>query len=167
MMLRSKKDGLARGFTIIEMLVVLGMIAILASLVLTGVHGVRLQAKKTKARHDVEQIATAWGNYLQEYRRFPKTVTVTKMDSAALSILRGETAGPDNPQRLTFMEFKSATTNYADPWGSLYEVALDQDLDNKVTVPGLASPLYRSVAVWSKGPDGVAGTKDDIRSWQR
>lgn len=153
-------------FTIVEMLMVLGMIAILASLVLTGIQRVREQARKTKARHEVDQIVTTWNNYLQEYRHFPKSAAITRMDSTALQILRGDIVHADNPYRLTFIEFKTNVTSFVDPWGTTYYVELDNDLDNKITVPG-AGQIYRSVAAWSAGPDKISGNTDDVRSWQR
>lgn len=154
------------GFTLIEMLVVLAIIGVLAGLLLSAVQSSRTQARKTRARHDVDQLAAAWLQYQNEYRMFPKNVVISSMDQNAVTILRGTPAHPDNGRGVLFMDFGATTTHFADPWGADYGVSLDNDYDNRVQIPG-GSNIYVSVAVWSKGLDGVANTKDDILSWQK
>lgn len=152
------------GFSLIEMLVVIAIIAVLSGMLLTAIHNIRLHARKVKARHDVEQVVTAWSQYLQEYKRFP-ALTITTMGSNAIAVLRGTTFHADNRRQITFMDFGTNTTHFADPWGADYHVVLDTTGNNAVTVP--EGPINLTAAVWSDGPDGVSGTGDDIRSWRK
>ena len=157
-----RKNGRRTGFTLLEMLVVVAIIGMLVGLLLPAVQSVRNQARKTKARHDVDQLATAWLAYLEEYRRFPGTAIVST-GSNAVNILSGVTS-PDNPRGVHFMEFVISATNFPDPWGHEYSILLDSDYDNKVTHPTLGV-MSLSVAVWSWGRDGSNGTPDDVRNW--
>jgi prepilin-type N-terminal cleavage/methylation domain-containing protein len=153
------------GFSLIEILMVLAILGILSGLLLGAVHKVKQRSRITRGRHDVEQIAAAWLQYLQEYGRFP-AVTINKMDANAVAILKGTASNPDNPRRVVFMDLGTNIVTYADAWGSIFGVALDTDYDNTVTVPG-PDAIRLSVAVWSFGPDKIEGTADDIWSWRK
>ena len=58
-----------------------------------------------------------------------------------------------------------------DPWGELFGFKLDTDYNGKIRVMVLdmeqlqEQTVYKTVAVWSKGPDMENETRDDIRSW--
>lgn len=163
-----------RGFSLIEMLTAVAIVALLAGLLLTALGAARRAAKKGRAKSDIDQIKTAWSSFQEEYRRFPESVQISNMNATAIAILRGAATQPaltENPKKITFMDFRGVTTYYCDPWGShnttagVYRVALDMDYDNKVTVNG--EELFVSVAVWSLGPDKAEFTQDDLVSWRR
>jgi len=59
------------GFTLIELLVVIAIIAILAAMLLPVINISVTQAKKTKARLEVNQIANAVEQYQSQYSRMP------------------------------------------------------------------------------------------------
>jgi len=59
------------GFTIVELLVVISVIAILASLLLPVLSAVTKKAKETKAKLEARDIATAIQGYDSAYGRFP------------------------------------------------------------------------------------------------
>jgi prepilin-type N-terminal cleavage/methylation domain-containing protein len=59
------------GFTLVELLVVIGIIAILAGVIIAGVSSALRFAKRTKANTIAEQIATAVQNYYTEYGVYP------------------------------------------------------------------------------------------------
>ena len=155
------------GFTLIELLVTLAIILLLAGLVLGGLSTVATKARKAKARTQVAQIATAWTQYLNDYKVFPRVggSDLTEMNDAALRILTG-----DNPKHFTYLDFRSTTTAYNDPWrGSPvpYQFLLDYDLVNRVEDSGRGIPELRlTVAVWSVGPDRTSGTDDDVTNWK-
>jgi type II secretory pathway pseudopilin PulG len=116
-----------RGFTLIEMLTVVGIIMVLVGLILSGLYTVLARAKVVRARRDIAQLVTAWTAYLADYRQFPavsgNSVTngliVTGRD--VVQILRGrENHNGQNPLRVTYMDFHVNTTQFPDPWGNLY-----------------------------------------------
>lgn len=64
-----RQRGIA--FTLVELLVVIGIIAILASVVIGGVSTALKFAKRTRANSTASQLATAVQNYYTEYSVYP------------------------------------------------------------------------------------------------
>ncbi len=64
---------LRAGFTLVELLVVIAIIGILASMSLAVIPGVMKSAKKSKAKLEAQDIATAIQHYDSVYGRFPVT----------------------------------------------------------------------------------------------
>lgn len=169
------KQGRSKGaFTLIEMLVVISIIGILIGLLLPVIMHAQKKARITRAKREVKEIEEAWKAYLLTYKAFPSTL-ITMMDSNALAILRGVPGGstnvhPDNPWNMPFLDLRTNTIYYCDPWGvrntiqGVYKVRLDTNLSNQVIVN--LQPIGVNVAVWSDGPDGVSHTADDVCSWK-
>ena len=75
-----RRTGGAAGFTITELLVVIGLIAVLISLLLPVVGRVRAAANSTACLSNLRQMGTAWTNYLTDTRgRLPDYVWSTPM----------------------------------------------------------------------------------------
>ena len=60
-----------RGFTLIEILVVISIIAILSSLVIGGVMTIQDKAKESSAKLEVKQLDEQLANYLFEEKIYP------------------------------------------------------------------------------------------------
>src|SRR5207248_9926739 len=65
----------ANAFTLVELLVVIGIIAILMGLLFAGGRAVQEQAKRTQAKNDLAQIVTAINAFYTEYGRYPTAAT--------------------------------------------------------------------------------------------
>jgi len=181
-----KKRG---GFTLIEIMVVIGIMAMLAALLLGGLGAAKNKAKRTKVRNAVDQIATAWKAYYSDYRYFPdegpgESFKLTEMNNDAVRILQGNYSGDagtkwgkKNPRKTRYLDFhprytdQAGVTGYKDPWGNLYRISLDEAPYDSEVYGNERQALKRSVAVCSMGPDGMTGdprtAADDICSWDK
>jgi prepilin-type N-terminal cleavage/methylation domain-containing protein len=116
----------------------------------------------------------------------------TDQSSNIVAVLVGDVTGPNslNPRGIQFLNVPMARNNrgglldsggnqlsLVDNWGQPYFVILDANFDNKIPNPdmqnqdqnirnGAAPQLRTRVAVFSLGPDGQQGTRDDIVSWR-
>jgi prepilin-type N-terminal cleavage/methylation domain-containing protein len=180
---RTSRNG---GFTLIEMLTVIGIIVILMGLLFPAFKGVQDQAKRTQAKNDLTQIVTAVNAFYTEYGRYPTTATTdaaatygpggsTTENGGLFSELRA-TSTTLNTRQIVFISppdakdqnnprsgIKTSTGGYYDPWGSEYAVALDADYNNQVANPytsnaGATPNLQNGVIAWSLGKDHVQGT---------
>ena len=144
-------------------------------------------SQKDYALATAKAIETAVNNFYAEYGYLPTTLTNdteinTKDNTDFLNIILGLEStsgtqlnkrqikflmvkeGKNNKDGLIYNSASTAVTGLYDPWGGPYRVMLDADNDEHLKVNGKA--LYnRRVAVWSDGPDRIAGTKDDIKTW--
>src|SRR4029077_16778413 len=92
---------LTSGFTLIDLLVVIIMIAIRAGLLFPAINGAQNQAKKVQAKNDVTQIVSAVNAYYTEYGYYltsPTTdLTFSANNNTLFDVLRNVTgANPGN-----------------------------------------------------------------------
>ena len=180
----SKKSA---AFTLVELLVVISIIAILASLSFSALNGALESAKKTHAVTTTVQIAIATTAYELEYGKLPPlTAGSSSSDSTddvgsfLTAILGGASGNANNSRTVTFLETSSykkgkGGTNssgaYLDPWGSAYKIALDHSYDNSISGGTNSQTLRKKVGVWnvpsthSDSPSTGAQTKRYATSW--
>lgn len=128
-------------------------------------------------------IESAVNNFLMEYGSMPyrgtaDTTILTSKDTDLLHVLLGiedemnkksinfltVREGKENMNGLIYVNDGYSVIGLFDPWGGGYNVRLDLDFDNKIEVHD-ESLNNRRVAVWGNGPDGISGTKDDVKTW--
>ncbi len=93
--------------------------------------------------------------------------------------------GPGNPRGVPFLAVEMGKTRKKggliresgigspvvglfDAWGNPFRVLLDDDYDGLIRFTYGGKPEVvrgHRVLVASKGPDGIEGTKDDVKSW--
>lgn len=168
-------------FTLIEMLVVISIIIILMGLLFPAFKGVQDQAKRTQAKNDLTQIATAVSGFYTEYGRYPLTPSPAAdttyggatVNGSLFNVLRNISAATENPRGIIFMSppdakdqskprngIKTTTGEYFDPWGVAYNVKVDTDYDNYVDNP------YSSNAGTTKNPvSGNLAIQAGIIAW--
>jgi len=70
-MFKNKKQ---KGFTLLELLVVIGIIGLLASIIVVNLTGARRRARDTKRIADVRQLQTAAEDYYGKNGKYPSTI---------------------------------------------------------------------------------------------
>ena len=133
------------GFTLIEIMIVVIIIASLAALVVPRLSGRSEQAKETIAQADINSsITLALKLYQLDNGKFPGT------DQGLGALVSKPSTGnvPANWKE-PYLD-----TIPVDPWGSPYQYKS----------PGTHNPS--SFDLYSFGSDGVEGTPDDIKNWK-
>ncbi len=164
----------SRTFTLVEMLMVIAVIAVLMGLILPGINMAKEQAKKTRAKAEMNALKIAISQYEATYGYLPvKTGTDVRVNDTENEYDRliaflsqtdkvGNTyKGTGNLRGIKLLDVNKSGF-YQDPWGENYWVVLDADYDGSIAsnVKGMAVTVPSSVVIWSKGPD----KKDDANA---
>ena len=138
------RHAATRGFTLIELMVVLVIIGVLAALIVPNVLDRADDARVTAAKTDIANINQALKLYRLDNQRYPTG------EQGLQALVTKPTSGPAPTNWKPYLE---KLPN--DPWGNPYQYLN----------PGIKSPID----IMSFGADGKAGGegKDaDIGSWQ-
>jgi general secretion pathway protein G len=130
------------GFTLIEIMVVVVILGLLATLILPNVLGRQDQALQVKAKADVQQIANQLALYKLDNFAYPTT-------AEGIQALVSNPGGKPNWRGYL-------KTKPKDPWGNDYQY-LSPGQKNK------------DFDIWSFGSDGASGgtgTAADIGNWE-
>ena len=172
-----------RAFTLIELMMVMVIIGILASLITTGAFKSIESARESRAESDIVALEAALERYKLDVGRYPYNTTADT--NLFVEWLQNDTspstAGWDGP----YMSFKpkdvgGSGDDYLDPWGNAYsyicwydsDIAWLRDRGYKHIYLGGATTT-NNFDLWSFGADGLndcktpnfVNTNDDITNW--
>ena len=134
----------SRGFTLIEMMVVLVVIGILAAAIIPQFVHTTKDAKISAAKGNVAELESSLGRFNVNMDRYPTT-------EEGLKALLEAPAGEESKWRGPYI-----STLRDDPWGNPYQYRC----------PGMHHPT--TFDVWSRGADGANGGEAenaDIGNW--
>ncbi len=129
-----------RGFTLLELLLVLVILGVLAALVVPKFTGRSQQARETAVKTDLSNISTALNSFEIDNGRLPTT------EEGLKALVNRPANAPGWTQVLERIP--------KDPWGNEYQYRY----------PGRHNP--NGFDLWSLGPDGKEGS-DDIGNWEQ
>ena len=188
------RQPIARGFTLLELLVVMTIIALLAGGIFTAAQFALRRARTMEAQNTAVGLAQAISQFKQEYGRWPATGGEQhKSNSSFMTNLLGNDTTV-NKRGINFAKdirvakgnppsnglYRTGNTGEVfDPWGNYFDIYIDHDGDGQVANPegagaGGGTTLYLKTAVISAGVDktmtgtngdGTDATKDNARSW--
>ena len=137
------KPGSKTGFTLMEMVLVLGIIALLVGAGVGGLINVMGLGKSTKAKADINTISSALRAYEAQNLFLPST----RQGIAALVHKPG-----GRPQPKVWKPLMKEKL-LVDPWGNEYQYRRPGKIDEG------------GFDLFSPGEDGIAGNDDDIGNW--
>lgn len=143
--LRSARTALQRGFTLIELMVVLVIIGVLAALVVPNVIDRADDAKVQAARVDVNNLAQALKLYKLDNGRYPTS-------AQGLQALVAKPA--DGPVPANWKPYLDKLPS--DPWKQPYQYLQ----------PGVRSADFDVFSLGADGQAGGDGKNADIGNWQ-
>jgi general secretion pathway protein G len=135
------------GFTLIEMMVILAIIAVLAAVVAPEVLRSVGDANSGAARQQIELLSTALDGYRLDNHAYPTT-------QQGLAALRTEPAAGEKPRNWRGPYLRRAVPN--DPWGYPYVYQS----------PGRVNPQgFDLYSLGRDGREGGEGEDADVTSW--
>jgi general secretion pathway protein G len=138
--LTSPRRRQQQGFTLVEMLLVLVILATLAAIVIPKFAGRSQQAKVTAAQSQISSLELALDAFEVDNGYYPKSGALNDLIQAPANSPNWK--GPYLPKAVPL-----------DPWGNAYTYEY----------PGKHNGS--SYDLLSNGPDGRSGTEDDINNW--
>ena len=131
-----------RGFTLLEIMVVIVILGVLASLVVPNLMGNKEKADRQKVVSDLVALEGALDMYKLDNSRYPTT------EQGLQALVSAPSA---EPHARNYPEGGYIRRLPQDPWGSDY--------------PLLSPGQHGQVDIFSLGPDGVPESNDDIGNW--
>ncbi len=156
------------GFTLVEMISVLLIMALLAAALTAGLTSARNKAWRAKARESCRNISTAWNLYLIDMHKFPFDKGGGQKLAASYDNLERLADPEKNRLKRTYLEMdeKERDEGINDHWGQPIRFSLDTDYDGQVDnpYPNIREPAVEKVTAhsiaWSAG-DPKRAKRDD------
>ena len=143
--LRAERSRRQRGFTLIEIMVVVVIIGLLAAVIVPQLMGNVDQARVAKARHDIQAIETALTMFRLDNSKYPTT------DQGLKSLIQQ----PTDPSIRNWRPGGYVKKPSRDPWGNDYQYVY----------PGTHGTEYDLFSLGADGQPGGENLDADIGNW--
>lgn len=163
----------SRGFTLVELLVVISIIIVLAAMAFGAANLAMNKAKKTQALNVETALQTAIDAYYNDYSKLPSVGantdeidTTSEAGKQLIVILLGKEnssgSSMQNPKQIPYLSVQegkakkggliyskngtgaSAIEGIYDPWGNPYKIVMDTDYDDEIQDPIKPGQIIRN-----------------------
>ena len=149
------------GFTLMELLVVIGIIIVIAASILTVLPGMRENAQEKATQTFMERLEIAIERYYDDNRSYPPTGTEpTEIEDLKKAL---QPSDPTSKQYIEFADEELDNNIIIDEWGNPFVYESSSPNNNTTTYD-----------LYSTGPDGITSAPpsdgddaDDINNWSR
>lgn len=147
-----KQERKRRGFTLVELMVVLAILVLLVAMVGPRLLGTQKKADVKATIQQVENLANCLNLYAVDNRTFPTSEeglkALLEQPTESTTVTTQSTNRWDGP-------YLDAEELPLDPWGNAYGYEFPPTHGKRKDFPN----------IWSTGPDGEDNTGDDITNW--
>ena len=158
-----------RGYTLIEMLVVLAIISILSSLLMVGILAARKRFQEQRTEATLKLLRYAVERYENDFHEYPATLGDDGLAGGEM-LLKALTTREKNGPYLRLSDLETCDENglgvrqFADVWGRAIRYLHNRNY-------GRESPNRQTYRLWSKGYDNLEDplnpASDDIVNWKK
>ena len=127
-----------KGFTLVEIMVVIGIIGLVLGIAIPSVTSSRRRAREAKARAQIESLGVAIKMYQVDNGSYPTNLVTDLQDD--------------------YMEFKDeevVSGDFVDPWGNAYQYS----------APGTNNTASFDIYSYGNDEEDDSGGDDDINNW--
>ena len=156
-----------RGFTLVELMVVVSIIAVLVALLFPAIKTALLKAEVASSQTKAQALVTAITAWNTTYGVWPivSSTTQVPVDDNFVKLLTGQIASSgspsvigNNPSQIKFLDIGKkdldSSGNYIDAWQNIYQVVVDQTYGSQMKNILATSTTYQAnICVFSAGPD--------------
>ena len=135
-----------KGFTLMELLIVIGIIIVIAAAVLTVIPGMRQKTQEKATKAFMERLEVALEQYYDDNRSYPSG-DITSVKTAL------EPSGPTSRQYIEFDDSEVNGSDIVDYWGNPFEY-----VSSNGATPNNNTTTYD---LYSTGVDGASASSGD------
>jgi type II secretion system protein G len=144
-----------KGFTLMELLAVTGIIIVIAATILTVLPGLREKTQRKATKAFIERLEIAMEQYYNDNRSYPLTGSEpTEIEDLKIAL---QPSDPTSKQYIEFDDSEVDGNKIVDYWGNPFEYT--------------HTPPTSTYYLYSTGADSISATSgndaDDINNWSR
>ena len=160
-----------RGFTLVELMIVMGVIIILVSMMFPVIIGAKEKARKKQALTEAHNVVLALKGYRMEFDKWPNQEqaatdpTYFTNNYKVILPLMGHNARGKVFLAVQATNQTDSNTNLVDPWGVPYVICLDEDMSANCLI-NVSNIPYNNAFVLSSGTKSYSATNYSVANME-